>query len=381
MHKIKLYEDVIKAKFISRPNRFIAHVLLPPFNLGNTSYVHVPSTGRMKELLVKGSDVYIVPATNKERKTKYTLVGVLKDAKPRLIDSRINNIFCHLFKNLPNFKNYRIVKFEHSIGKSRFDVLIKGNGKEGVVEIKSVTLLKDNIAAFPDAPSVRAVKHIRELIDLKKEGYDAFLVFLISGEATYFIPNFFNDKEFFKAFMEGYRCGLEIMAYSYFLTSELELLLKVKTAKIPFSRLEKVDTDKGSYIVLYKNKKDEVISVGGLGEIPFKKGYYIYTGSAKTSISARTKRHKINALNKRWHIDYIHPPAEWVDVIKLPFLDAECVIARLLSKKLLEVKGFGSSDCKCTSHLFYSPRDPREEGWFIDILHTVMFNMEHLGLC
>jgi sugar fermentation stimulation protein A len=375
-----LYDNIICAKFISRKNRFTAKVALNPFSEGNEVEAHVPSTGRMGELLYKGADVFLVPAKSKERKTLYTLVASIKEGKVRLIDSRINTVFKHLFPFINDFKGFKIDKFEHQIGKSRFDVLLYGGEKKGIVEIKSVTLLEDGVASFPDAPSLRAVKHIRELLSLKDEGYDVFLVFLISGEAKYFIPNFFTDALFFAAFSEGYKRGLNIYAYSYELDNNLSLKLKPEKVLIPYKRLLETDCDKGSYLVIYKNNKKTKIDVGKLGKIVFEKGYYIYSGSAKISISARTKRHKTNQQNKRWHIDYIHPPFELVKIIRFPSLDVECMLSNFLSKYFSCVKGFGSSDCNCASHFFYSESNPQKEDFFTKDLYKIMLNRDNLGL-
>ena len=175
------YSNVIKGKFISRPNRFIAQVEID----GKCETVHVKNTGRCKELLISGTTVYLAKADNPERKTAYDLIGVEKQrmGKPELsvnMDSQAaNDAAAEWLQKGPLFpKDARICR-EVRYGNSRFDFYIEYEGKTAFLEVKGVTLEQDGIALFPDAPTERGVKHIKELISCKQNGYEAYILFVV----------------------------------------------------------------------------------------------------------------------------------------------------------------------------------------------------------
>ena len=175
------YNRIHKARFLSRPNRFIAECEID----GEKQICHVKNTGRCRELLVDGATVYLDEPQGNERKTKYDLVAVEKvsDAATLLInmDSQApNEAAAEFLRSHPDLAGASIRR-EVTKGNSRFDFCIESEGKTTFLEVKGVTLEKDGIAMFPDAPTERGIKHIEELIELKKQGFGAAILFVSKG--------------------------------------------------------------------------------------------------------------------------------------------------------------------------------------------------------
>ncbi len=210
------YENVIKGEFISRPNRFIAKVNIN----GNEETVHVKNTGRCKELLIKGATVYLSVSDNINRKTKYDLIAVEKireNGEALLInmDSQIpNDVAEEFLKKGEIFSKDAVIKREVTFKNSRFDILVTDKDKRAFVEVKGVTLENNGIAMFPDAPTLRGVKHIKELIAAKNEGYDAYILFVIQMKGVnYFTPNKETHSEFAEILKVAEKSGVKILAY------------------------------------------------------------------------------------------------------------------------------------------------------------------------
>ena len=200
------YENIKQGTFISRPNRFIANVLID----GKEEVCHVKNTGRCKELLVPGASVLVEVSDNPQRKTKYDLVSVYKGDRLINMDSQApNKVFgewAHRF-----FKNITFLKPETKYKNSRFDFYIEADGRKIFVEVKGVTLEKDNVVLFPDAPTERGVKHINELCDCVKNGYEAYIFFVVQmTDVKYFTPNKETHKEFADALKRAQKKGVNI---------------------------------------------------------------------------------------------------------------------------------------------------------------------------
>ena len=207
------YQKIVEGTFIERPNRFIAKVLID----GREETVHVKNTGRCRELLPYGAKVYLADEEGKERKTRYDLVAALKDNRIINMDSQAPNVVVReaLQQGLI-LRDIKEIKPEFTYGESRFDFFVRteSDSKGGFIEVKGVTLENDNIVAFPDAPSERAVKHVDELIKACKEGYEAYILFVIQMENVKFlIPNETTHKEFADALRRAKDAGVQILAY------------------------------------------------------------------------------------------------------------------------------------------------------------------------
>ena len=228
------YKNIIKAKFIERPNRFIAVCDID----GNMEKVHVKNTGRCKELLVKGADVFLEKSDKAERKTKYSLIAVYKGDNLINMDSQVpNTIAYEAIKEgrITEIGTPDIVKREVRYGTSRFDLYFEKGGRKGFIEVKGVTLENDGIAAFPDAPTDRGTKHIKELIKAKEEGYDAYILFVIQmKEVRELIPNGKTDPDFENALKKACAAGVGVIAYDCIVSEN-----SIKTDKpIPVKNIE-----------------------------------------------------------------------------------------------------------------------------------------------
>lgn len=206
------YKNIEKAKFLSRPNRFIAYVELND----ERTKVHVKNTGRCRELLTENATVYLEKSDNPERSTAYDLVTVEKAGRLINMDSNAPNkaIEEWLYKKVL-FPDLTLVRPETTYGNSRFDFYMEtASGQKIFMEVKGVTLENNNLAAFPDAPSERAVKHVDELIKAHEEGYETYILFVIQMKGIIsFSPNWETQPEFGKILQKARRAGVHVLAY------------------------------------------------------------------------------------------------------------------------------------------------------------------------
>lgn len=205
------YERIETGRFIERPNRFIAYVEID----GQTETVHVKNTGRCAELLIPGAEVYLQKSDNPDRKTKWDLIGVKKGRRMINMDSQIPNRVVEEWLHKGNlFPNATLIKPEKTYKQSRFDLYVEEGDRKIFVEVKGVTLEQDGIVKFPDAPTERGVKHIQELCEAVKEGYEAYIIFVIQmGQIKYMTPNVRTHKAFGEALVRAKEAGVHILAY------------------------------------------------------------------------------------------------------------------------------------------------------------------------
>lgn len=201
------YKNTLKGTFIERPNRFIAYVDIE----GNRETVHVKNTGRCKELLLPGSTVVLDKSDNPDRKTKYDLVSVWKDKLGWVnIDSQAPN---KIAGEWLESQGYSVIKPEYKYGSSRIDFYMEkwvdGRLKRYLMEVKGCTLEIDGVGYFPDAPTERGIKHIKELIKAKKDGYEAMLAFVIQMNGIREVrANYETHPEFGEVLKEAKRSGV-----------------------------------------------------------------------------------------------------------------------------------------------------------------------------
>ena len=224
------YENIIKARFISRPNRFIAEVEIDE----NIEIAHVKNTGRCKELLTEGATVYVQKSDNPARKTKYDLITVVKNGMLINMDSQAPNKVFGEWVSQGNFAaDVDLIKPECKYGNSRFDFYIEAGGRKIFAEIKGVTLEEEGIVMFPDAPTERGVKHIKELCECVKNGYEGYIFFIIQMEqCKYFTPNKATQPEFAEALKKARECGVNIKAMNCNVTKDELIILKEVEIKL-----------------------------------------------------------------------------------------------------------------------------------------------------
>ena len=206
------YPHVCRARFVARPNRFVARVALPD---GTEQVVHVKNTGRCRELLVPGAPVYLAESGNPLRKTRYDLIAVEKDPLLVNLDSQAPNRVFAEWAQAGGFRpGLTLLRPEARWGNSRFDFYWEdADGAKGFVEVKGVTLEEGGHARFPDAPTQRGVKHLEELLRCRRQGYEAAVCFVVqmSGMAD-FAPNDATHPAFGEALRRAAAGGVAILA-------------------------------------------------------------------------------------------------------------------------------------------------------------------------
>ena len=216
------YTNIHKATFLSRPNRFIAYCEVD----GKTETVHVKNTGRCRELLVPHATVYLAVSDNPERKTKYDLVAVEKNTER-------GNILINMDSQVPNAVAYEWlcaggifgegakVRREVTFGNSRFDLYVEQGDRKAFIEVKGVTLENDGVVYFPDAPTERGIKHLRELAIAREAGYEAYVLFVVQMKDVHtFTPNDEMHKAFGDALRDAAVSGVTVLAYDCVVTPD-----------------------------------------------------------------------------------------------------------------------------------------------------------------
>jgi sugar fermentation stimulation protein A len=367
---MKIFTSDASGELVSRPNRFIVLVKLPQ----GIVRAHCPNPGRLIELMNPGRTMIMEKSRIPGRKTDWTLVAAeYNGATVPLYSAKANAVAGELI--IPQlFPDAREVKAEYTWGKSRFDWHFYNRDKEGdkeiFLEVKACTLIEENVAMFPDAPSIRASRHIEELAEIaENKNREAHVVFVIMNpETEIFIPNMHTDPDFAQTLS---RCKDRVQYHgvSASCTENGELNISRLDVPILSDKNKAVEKDSGVYMILLK-VDDCSITVGALGEMVFKKGWYIYAGSAMKNLKSRVKRHLAKRKRKHWHIDYLAEASNKTKAFPIYTLkDLECTMAGDLSTLAdEEVKGFGCSDCSCDSHLFYFEEDPLQNREFLKLL-------------
>ena len=364
------FGELQPALFRSRPNRFVLEC-----ELGGTPVrAYLPNPGRLWELLLPGTTVLLARYPDSpERRLKYLAAAVLRGSEPVMLHTHhTNTVAAKLIRDgrIPGLEGAEIVKPEHRVGRSRFDFLLRKDEKDFLLEVKSCTLFHKTLAMFPDAVSARATKHLRELAELARKGCATGVLFVVhSPQARYFMPEHHTDLEFSRT-LYNVRKSVMVRAVSVEWKRDLSLGRNVRELAIPWDLVDRETHDRGSYIVVLRLLRDRRITVGGLGEVKFRKGFYLYAGSAMQHLTQRLARHQRLLKNHHWHIDYLREHAEYIAGVPIrTSQDLECGIAGALSGiSDWQVKGFGCSDCNCISHLFAMAEDPFRTRKFSDLL-------------
>lgn len=213
-------ENIKEARFISRPNRFIARVEAD----GEELTVHVKNTGRCRELLVDGARVYLAMSDRSYRRTPADLIAVEKvtDRGTLLInmDSQLPNAMVREWLEGGGiFGQGSAVYPERTYGSSRFDFYVENGSRRAFIEVKGVTLENNGIASFPDAPTERGVKHLYELVKARGEGYECYVFFVVQMRGvSLFRPNYVTDPAFAEALSYAHNNGVRVLCYDSLVT-------------------------------------------------------------------------------------------------------------------------------------------------------------------
>jgi sugar fermentation stimulation protein A len=421
-------EKLVRAKIVKRPNRFILICNLVSTN--EEVRVYLPNPGRMTELVFPGIEVLIRPNpdTGEEQKTSHTAIFLVKDDILYLVHSAMaNDLVEKLLETrlIDQLQGYCLKKREFSLSfkssktRSRIDFLLepdtlqkhdslmvhdalkdpdslqmhdalqehtseKTAHSQALVEVKNCNFIVGNTALFPDAPSIRASRHLNDLQACSDE-YDIFSLVLVTGkQAQYFSPNFNTDPDFARAWFNTsdhassnqptdgaihHICiHLDIKILNEYDDGTFEFSACPEPIMPDYDLVESRLDDCGAYIIMMEISDDLQVNTGALGSIDFKSGWYLYTGSAMKNLDKRVKRHLRKRKKFHWHIDYLM--ACTASAKALVFRDSEkreCDLARFMSQTAeSEVRGFGCSDCSCSSHLFYFRDNPMKDMRFVD---------------
>ena len=222
------YQNMVPGVFLRRPNRFIAHIVID----GQEQVCHVKNTGRCRELLPEGAAVFCQESQNPNRKTKYDLITVRKGERLINMDSQAPNTAAGEWLSSGGLGEISDLKPETKHGGSRFDFSFVKDGRKCFLEVKGVTLETDGVCAFPDAPTERGAKHLRELTQAAREGYGAYVLFVIQmSDVKYLHPNDATDPEFGKALRKAAQAGVTVLAMDCAVTENsmtLRLPVRVK---------------------------------------------------------------------------------------------------------------------------------------------------------
>ena len=214
-----IYERIRTGRFLLRRNRFVAEVEID----GEVVDCHVKNTGRCRELFLSGVKVVLQESNNPNRKTRYDLIAVYKNGQLINVDSQVTNTVVEEWvKESGYFQSLKLVKREVTYGKSRFDLYVEyGEDKRAFIEVKGVTLEENGVARFPDAPTLRGVKHVEELITCMQDGYEAYLFFVVQMKCIKHVePNWKTHPEFGHALQKAADAGVHLLAYDCLMTED-----------------------------------------------------------------------------------------------------------------------------------------------------------------
>ena len=402
-----LYDTILKATYISRPNRFVVNLDLN----GESVVAHLPNPGRMWELLFTGITMYIVPHDKPGAKTKYRVVGIERDGVVIMLDTNYSNdVAQHLIENklIPGWEEWRVVRREYTVKlhgtSSRFDLLLTNDkGDEFLLEVKSCTLFSKTGAMFPDAITERGRKHLLHLKELQNEGYHTGVLFLVQWDrAQWFLPDYHTDLAFAQTFKEV-APSLDWKAVAVAWDETFTMPTVTRECSYPSSILDTEAHDSGVYIMVMYLDHELDLEIGSKGMMHFNAGYYMYVGSAKANLTKRIERHKRKRKKMHWHLDYFRGHCEMIAAVPIrtsglpleswslthePYpsmpsmpdpddvdVSVECALADAVRGVAeWDVPKFGSSDCDCNSHLFGMKENPIHSKAFMDVVEEFRMN-------
>jgi sugar fermentation stimulation protein A len=375
-------EEITKARFLARPNRFLVRC---EGDGGRRIDAFLPNPGRLWELLLPGAPLYVHRPRERARgdgarKTQHTVLAVERDGHPIFLHTHeTNRAAQYLLENdlIPPLRGSRIVRAEVAMGRSRFDFLLERQGRDLYLEVKSCTLFGNGIAMFPDAVTTRGRRHLLELAEMSHRGIRSAVLFLVhSPDVLWFMPDYHTDIDFSRVLLDV-REEVQVIPAAVGWNGDLTLdHQSTKILTIPWDYLKREVKDRGSYLLIVAISRRTRLQAGGLAPRNFPKGYYVYVGSAMSDLSARLARHQRKNKKLHWHIDFLTAAAD--RIVPLPIRSSErleCGIAEALSATLEPGPGgFGSSDCRCATHLFFSPADPLHSVDFHQVLQRFRMN-------
>jgi sugar fermentation stimulation protein A len=361
-----LTEPLRSAHFLERTNRFRVTFR----DRQETGVAYLANSGRLEEILLPGAEILLASRPN--NRLAWEALGARYQSRwpgdrPRTVflnSSMCNRLAGELLKRklIENLREWDIVRAEQKLGASRIDFLLGQGERRYYLEVKSVTLCEHGVALFPDACTERGRRHLIELASARPPDKSGVL-FLVQGEASCFLPDFHNDLTFART-LHGQSERFDVLAFNLnpVVTSDNRLLFCEKPRRVPvaWDLVERGVEDSGVYMLALQIDQEQMISIGGRGEVRFAAGWYIYAGSARRNLTKRVGWHLRRRKRFHYHIDYLRARASAVRAFPVRGSRVEeCRLASLLrAAARSEVRGFGCSDCDCPSHLFYFRENP-----------------------
>jgi sugar fermentation stimulation protein A len=370
-------ESLTRALFVSRLNRFVVR-----FRRGTRfGRAYLANPGRLGEVLLPGTELLL--ARRRHPKLGWEALGATWSQRwprdrPRtvfLAASRVNQLAERLLaeQRIPELRGYRIERKEFTCGHSRFDFLLTSACGRYLLEVKSVTLVEQGLALFPDAQTERGRRHLEHLAELsRQQGWRAGVLFLVQGHAERFLPDFHNDLEFARTF-GLVRQRVEFLPYclnpSLEPTGRMAFAGAPRPLTIPWRLLDVTLEDSGLYLLAIHLPRAMRLRVGALGVVDLAAGYYVYTGSAKRGLTARLSRHMRPRKRRHYHVDYLRARSAALRAFPIRGASRECDLAWEVGRiASATVQRFGSSDCGCLGHLAYFREDPVHTAPFQELL-------------
>lgn len=361
------FDSLHEGFFVSRLNRFVCECLIE----GKLVRAHLPNSGRLSELLIEGRKIYAVRKT-KKGELPYRIAFVEKEGERILVDTGITNDIANILierELIPSLRGYHVVRREICVNRRRLDFLLQDGKNNVFLEVKNSTLFYNSLAMFPDCETKRGTSHVEELIKIRDPHVNGGILFVVhSPRVRYFLPDFHNDYTFARTVFEA-RNSIKVIAVSVEFREDFSLG-KTNELLIPWDEMVNIREDSGVYLLLLRVPTGVVLAVGATRKTYFKKGYYVYVGSAMKNLKRRILRHLRQEKRRFWHIDYL--TSKFRPFLYLP-IRIEKAYECAISRRLLEISdwfvpGFGSSDCTCATHLFGFREDPLKNEGFVDVL-------------
>lgn len=378
---VRIFSRPEPAVLVERPNRF---VMMVRDSNGNLLRAHCPNPGKLTEFMIPGQPLLIERHTDEQRSTDCTALAVQYRGKTIfLYSAKANDIAKSII--LPGLYPDFSVAPEWTVGHSRFDFLLQGNEKKLLVEVKSCSLVEHSLAMFPDTATQRGSRHIEELVQLASQGYSGEILFVISHEdALLFMPNPHTDPKFCSV-LNSARRHLNIRAVS--VKTSPEGCVQVVNPEVPIETQFPAllsESCCGVYMLVMRLDHSLNIPAASLKKSKLEPGWYVYVGSAKKHLRQRISRHLRKKKKTHWHIDYLTKEVSFIQAYPIAtYADIECSLAHDIRRVSNgSVKGFGCSDCSCSSHLMYFQNNPLHHTNVVEHLFRyrhVVFRQEENG--
>jgi sugar fermentation stimulation protein A len=332
----------------------------------------------LRELLFPGTRLLLEHAADESRRTRFTCVGVEGgEGLIPLHTGKTNDLVAELLRAgaIPRLGGWDVVRREVPVPHGRMDFLLARKTERYYLEVKSCTLFAAGGAFFPDAVTERGRRHLLALEELRSRRVRSGVMFVAySDRCRYFLPDWHTDPRFARALL-AVKDVIDVMPVAVSVGEDLAVSEIVKDLPVPWDVVGEELGTGGVYALVLRLPRRRVLTCGGLGRVTFRPGFYVYTGSGHGGLDARLARHTRRRKRLFWHIDYLREAANVVTAypIRTP-RQIECSLAasvRAVAERALP--GFGSSDCGCTSHLFYFRRNPEELPAFVKAMLALRF--------